>query len=236
MKRSLNLRSKVAIATIFIGFLFTASSFTYGPVDGTTLADNGPQKKEQKVKITVNQNGKETKIDTTFSLPDEKTIQVKVDSMLKKMEINGMGPDMKNIVIHRGRKHMNWNSKEGDSFPGKEQFDITVQMDDSGKCNMKKRVLRIEDEGDFSGFNEAEGDLIPPPPPPMPPHSTIMIHKRMVGDPYSYDTKDESVISYEKKDIGNGLEKITIIRKKKADQKEKNKVSVKVEASDTSKK
>src|ERR1035437_5002212 len=123
MKRSLSLRNKIAIATIFIGLLFTASSFTFGPVDGTISADNGPQKKEQRVKVIINKNGKETKIDTTFNLPDEKTIQVKVDSMLKKMEINGMGPDMKNIVIHRKGKHMNWNGKEGDKFPGKEQFD-----------------------------------------------------------------------------------------------------------------
>jgi len=70
----------------------------------------------------------------------------------------------------------------------------------------------------------------------MPPHSAMMIQNRFVGDPYSFDTKDESVISYEKKDIGNGLEKITIIRKKKADQKGNNKVSVKVESSDDSKK
>lgn len=235
MKRSLNLGNKVAIATIFIGLLFTSSSFTFGPVDGTISADNGPQKKEQRVKVTVNQNGKETKIDTTFNLPDEKTIQVKVDSILKKMEINGIGPDMKNIVIHRRGKHMSWNSKEGDKFPGNEQYDIMVQVGDSGKCKQERRVLRIDEDGDFSGFNDAEGDLLPPPPPP-PPYSTMMIHKRMIGDPYSYDTKDESVISYEKKDIGNGLEKITIIRKKKADQKGNNKVSVKVESSDDSKK
>jgi hypothetical protein len=235
MKRSLNLRNKVAIATIFIGLLFTASSFTFGPVDGTISADNGPQKKEQRVKVTVNQNGKETKIDTTFNLPDEKMIQVKVDSMLKKMEINGIGPDMKNIVIHRRGKHMNWNSKEGDKFSGNEQYDIMVQVGDSGKCKQEKRIIRFDEDGDFSGFSDAEGDLLPPPPPP-PPHSTMMTHKRMVGDPYSFDTKDESVISYEKKDIGNGLEKITIIRKKKADQKGNSKVSVKVESSDDSKK
>jgi hypothetical protein len=236
MKRSLSLRNEIAIATIFIGLLFTASSFTFGPVDGTISADNGPQKKEQRVKVIINKNGKETKIDTTFNLPDEKTIQVKVDSMLKKMEINGMGPDMKNIVIHRKGKHMNWNGKEGDKFSGKEQFDIMVQVGDSGKCNQEKRVLRIDEDGDFSGFSDAEGDLLPPPPPPPPPYSTMMIQNRFVGDPYSFDTKDESVISYEKKDIGNGLEKITIVRKKKADQKGNNKVSVKVESSDDSKK
>jgi hypothetical protein len=236
MKQVLILRKKIAIATVLIGLLFAASSFTFGPVEGTISADNGPQKKEQRVKVIINKNGKETKIDTTFNFADEKTIQVKVDSMLKKMEINRMEPNMKNIVIHRRGKHMSWNSKEGDKFPGKEQFDIMVQVGDSGKCNKEKRVLRIDEDGDFSGFSDAEGDLLPPPPPPPPPHSVMMIQNRFDGDPYSFDTKDESVISYEKKDIGNGLEKITIIRKKKADQKVNNKVSVKVESSDDSKK
>jgi hypothetical protein len=68
---------------------------------------------------------------------------------------------------------------------------------DSGKWKQEKRVLRIDDDGDFSGFSDAEGDLLPPPPPPMPPYSTVMFHKRKVGDPYSFDTKNESVISYE---------------------------------------
>jgi|WetSurMetagenome_2_1015567.scaffolds.fasta_scaffold370930_2 hypothetical protein len=218
MKRVFILRKKVAIATLLIGLLVTSSSFTVGPVDGTMLADNNQQKKEQRVKVVVNKNGKATKIDTTFNLPDEKMVQVKVDSMLKKLDIKGIDMDMKNIVIHRRGKNMNWDSKEGDKFPENEQFDIMVQVGDSGKCKQEKRIIRIGKDGGYSTFSESDGDLLLPPPPPMPPHSAMMIRGHFGSDPFAFDSKDGSVISYEKKDIGNGLEKITIVRKKKADQ------------------
>ena len=56
------------------------------------------------------------------------------------------------------------------------------------------------------------------------------------ADPFSFDTKDESIISYEKKDIGKGLEKITIIRKKRVESEINKDVEVKVEVSDDQKK
>jgi len=236
MKRILNLRNRVVVASFLAGLLFTTSSFTFGPVEGTLLVDNSPQKKEQRVKVTVNKNGKETKIDTTFNLADEKMIQVKVDSMLKKIDIEGIEPCMKNIVIHRGGKRMNWSSKDCDKFPGNEQFDILIQGGDSGQTKHIRKIIHMSEKGGAYSFSSSSGDELLPPPPPMPPHPPMMFHHRFGGDPYAFDTKDESVISYEKKDIGNGLEKITIVRKKKVENEQMEEINVKTEITNESKK
>ena len=236
MKRVLNLRFKVVVAVLFMGLLFTTSSFTFGPVGDVQLVGDPPQNKEQKVKIVVSTDGKVTKIDTTFNLPDEKMIQVKVDSMLKKMEIVGIEPDMKNIVIHRGGKHMQWSSKNGDKFPGEEQFDIMIQSGDSGMTKKMRKIVCIGKDGNISSSVDNEGDeLLPPPPPPPPPYPGMMFDQQFGRDPFAFDSNDKSIISYDKKDIGKGLEKITIIRKKQAEHKKMEEIEVKTEVSEDTK-
>ncbi len=199
MKRVFSLRNRIMAISVFAGLLFAGSSFTLGPVGDTPWTDNSPQKKEQRVKVIVNKNGKEIKIDTTFNGSNEKTIQVKVDSILKK-------------------------------------FDVFFQNCDSGMSKHGKKVVRLI--GDCSGysFGTSEGDDLIPPPPPMPPHTPVMIHKQFGSDAFAFDTKDPSIISYEKKDIGKGLEKITIIRKKQTGQNKDEEVTVTVETSDDLKK
>jgi len=224
----------VVIAALFMGLLFATSSFTFGPVGDVQLVGDLPQKKEQKVKIVVRTDGKETKIDTTFNLPDEKMIQIKVDSMLKKMEIEGIEPDMKNIIIHRGGKHMKWSSKNGDKFPGGEQFDIMIQSGDSGMTKHMRKIVCMGNDGNIISSESSENDelLPPPPPPPPPPFSTMMFQQQFGGgDSFAFDGNDKSIISYDKKDIGKGLEKITIIRKKQVEHPKMRDVEVKTEVS-----
>lgn len=232
----LKFRNRVVAASIFAGLLFTFSSFTFGPVDNATLADDLPQKKVQRVKVVVNKDGKETKIDTTFNLPDEKMINFKVDSMLKKLDVDGIVSNESGVVIHRGGKAMYLNHPKGANLPGEEQFDIFIQHGDSGKMTHKKKIIRIGEGENFS-FGNAEGDLLvpPPPPPPMPPFP-IEFRQRFSGDPFAFDPGDAAIISYDKKDIGKGLEKITIIRKKQAGNNPKKEVKVQVDVSDDVKK
>lgn len=222
--------------SVFAGLLFAGSSFTLGPVGDTPWTDNSPQKKEQRVKVIVNKNGKEIKIDTTFNGANEKTIQVKVDSILKKIEIDGIEPNMKNIIIYSDGKSVMWNNSKGGSLPDDKKFDVFFQNCDSGMSKHGKKVVRLI--GDCSGysFGTSEGDDLIPPPPPMPPHTPVMIHKQFGSDAFAFDTKDPSIISYEKKDIGKGLEKITIIRKKLTGQNKDEEVTVTVETSDDLKK
>jgi hypothetical protein len=195
MKRVFSLRNRVLVTSILMGLLFSASSFTIGPVQDSPTNDNIPQKKSQRVKIIVSKDGKVTEIDTTLNLADEKKIQFKVDSMLKR-------------------------------------YDITIQKCDSGMGSQGKRIIRIGKDGNFNTFGWHDGDMMIPPPPPVPHKSNFTFYKQFGADPYAFDTKDESVISYEKKDIGNGLERITIVRKKKSEQKENKEVRVTVETSD----
>jgi len=234
----LNFRNRVVAASIFTGLLFTFSSFTFGPVDNAVLVDDAPQKKVQRVKVVVNKDGKETKIDTTFNLVDEKMITHKVDSILKKLDIEGIVSNKSGVVIHRGGKEMYLNHQQGANLPGEEQFDIFIQHGDSGKMTHKKKIIRIGEGENFS-FGDVEGDLLvpppPPPPPPVPPFP-FEFNQRFSSDPFAFDPDDAAIISYDKKDIGKGLEKITIIRKKQAGHEQKKEVKVKVDVSDDAKK
>ena len=106
MKRVLNLKNRVAVISVFAVLLLTATSFSFGPADDARLVDNQPQKKVHRIKVIVNKDGKETKIDTTFNLNDEKMVQAKVDSVLRKLDIEGIGSEKSDMVIHRNGKRM----------------------------------------------------------------------------------------------------------------------------------
>ena len=194
MKLFSNFTNRYGTMLILWGLFFTASSFTFRPVDDVALADNGPQKKVQRVKVLINKDGKTTSIDTTFNLAEEKDVQVKVDSILKKVQIVGTGDGKSFVHMHNGKM-------------------------------------------EFSGDLEPNGLVPPPPPPPVPPFPKSNHRYLQIGtDPFSFDTRDASIISYEKKDIGKGLEKITIIRKKRTENTTNKDVEVKVEVTDDQKK
>lgn len=234
MKRVLGLRNNMVVSAVLMALLFTTSSFTFSPAVDASLVDDPPQKKEQRVKVIVRKDGKETKIDTTFNLPDEKMISAKVDSMLKKLEVEGLEAGNFDVLIHHPDKRMNYINHGGANFPGDEKFDILIQHGDSGMRKHVRKIIHIGENGDvFSLGGPQENELLPPPPPPVPP---ISWYSQFGVDPFAFDSKDESIISYDKKNIGKGLERITIIRKKKAGQKEIKEVQVRLETSDDPKK
>ena len=239
MKRILYFKNNYGIMLVLWGLFFTVSSFTFGPLGNVALADNSPQKKVQRVKVFVNKDGKTTSIDTTFSLSDEKAVQVKVDSILKKVQIVGKSDGKSVVHMHNGAKVVKMSKSTGNNSTGGQQFDIFISSDDSTGKSDEKRIIYFGDNGktEFSGNMYTDGMVPPPPPPPVPPlpqanHSYLQFG----ADPFSFDTKDESIISYEKKDIGKGLEKITIIRKKRVENELNKDVEVKVEVSDDQKK
>ena len=106
MKRFMYFKNHYGTMLVLWGLFFTASSFTFGPLSNVALADNSPQKKVQRVKVMVNKDGKTTTIDTTFNLSDEKAVQVKVDSILKKVQIIGVGDGKSVVHMHNGSKVM----------------------------------------------------------------------------------------------------------------------------------
>ena len=231
MKRLLSQQKTAVVVLGLVGLLFVASSFTFGPVEDAQLAGNDPQKKEQRVKVIVSVDGKQTKIDTVFNLPDEKMINEKVDSILGNLDHEGMSHHKGKRMILFNDGNMRFHNGAMNGKPGDEQFDIMVQRCDSGKMGKGRKVVCVQDFDNDQMDQEGDDELMPPPPPPMPPHH-FMMHQRFGGDPFAFDTKDESIISYEKKDIGDGLEKITIVRKKHDQHKEIKEIRVKAEVSD----
>ena len=223
---------------IFVGLLFTLSSFTFSPAVNAAFSENGPQKKVQRVKVMIKKDGKTTSIDTTFNLTDEKAIQVKVDSILKNIEIEGVEDGKSEVVLHKGPKAVRITKATG-NMSGDQQFDIFIQSDDSIGKDKEKRILFWGDNGKMkiSADMDTNGLVPPPPPPPVPAFPGVdHSYFQYQADPFSFDTKDSSIISYEKKDMGKGLEKITIIRKKRSNNDLKKEVEVNVNVEDTQKK
>ena len=234
MKRVLNLRNTVVFSLGLVGLLFLTSSFTFGPTEDAQLVGNDPQKKEKRVKVIVRVDGNETKIDTAFNIPDEKIANEKIDSILSKIDGEGTGHHRPGHVLIMNDKMMKFHHRAMNNSPADEQFNILIQDNDSGKLCKAKKVICIKTDDDDQMIEEIDDDQMFPPPPPMPCCAPSMYHHSFGSDPFAFDTKDESVVSYEKKDIGNGLEKITIIRKKQGQDEPQKVVHVKAIVSDDS--
>jgi len=197
-------------------------------------APKSEQKKEQHVKVMVSQNGKVTKIDTTFNFADEKMIKLKVDSMLRLKGIEDGKDGNADIVIIKGGDKMHWEQKSGSNHPGAGEMQVFYMQGDSGSTKNQKKVFRIMHDGDASMFSH-DGAMMPPPPPPPPPPFHVQGFKISRDDPFAMDPNNKDIISYDKKDIGKGLEKITIVRKKQTPKADAKEVEVKVEVSDEKK-
>ena len=223
----------------FLGLFLAASVFSFGQEAKVEKEQKDQQKKAQHVKVMVSQNGKTIKIDTTFNLPDEKLIQFKVDSILKKYGKGGMAAGDGKVFIMRGGNHMTAISG-GKALPNEEQFSVFYNSDDSGKVKGERKIIRMEKTGNSIVMHDMYGDMVPPPP-PVPSvagaHAVRVQGFRLPGgDPFSFNPEDKDIISYDKKDIGKGLEKITIVRKKQVERTQKKEVEVKLEVQDEQKK
>ncbi|MEI7421090.1 MAG: hypothetical protein WCK18_03310 [Prolixibacteraceae bacterium] len=223
----------------FLGLFLAASIFSFGQDAKVEKEQKAQQKKEQHVKVMVSQNGKTVKIDTTFNLPDEKLIQFKVDSILKKYGKGGMAAGDGKVIIMRRGNHLDKIS-EGKSLPGEEQFTVFYNSNDTGKVKHERKIIRMEKSGNSIVMHDLYGDMVPPPP-PVPSvagaHAVRVQGFRLPGgDPFSFNPEDKDIISYDKKDIGKGLEKITIVRKKQVEGTQKKDVEVKLEVQDEQKK
>jgi hypothetical protein len=209
----------------FLGLFLTATLLSYGQTAKSVPAAKSDQKKEQHVKVMVSQNGKVTKIDTTFNFADEKLIQLKVDSLLKKLEVVKGKAGESNVIIMRGM------GPKG----GERQYSVMYHNCDSNGVKSGKKVVMI---GNGIATFDSDGDMMMPPPPPPPPMPPFHVNgfKMTRSDPFAMDPDNKDIISYDKKDIGKGLEKITIVRKKHTPGAEGKEVEMKVEVTEDDKK
>jgi len=220
----------------FLGLFLAITAFSFGQGGNAANDQKTQQKKEQRVKVLVSHNGKETKIDTTFNLADDKQVQFKVDSILKKYGKDGASAgDKKFLIIQDGKKITHAQAGENGSAP--ERFDVFFTRSDSGKGGQHMRkVIRLNQGGEITTIDNMGDDMMMPPPPPPPPPFHMKSFKFAGGDPFAMDPDNKDIISYDKKDIGKGLEKITIVRKKIPAKEQMNDVEVNVEVTDDKKK
>ncbi len=220
---------------VFLLGLFLASTiFSFAQDKTGQQTEKAKKKSEQRIKVMVNQDGKQIKIDTTFNLPDEKMVQFKVDSLLHKLGVNEGNAGEPNIVILRGPNRMSMSRHHADGKPGEEQIELFYQKGDSNQVKNVRKVIRVR--GESMETVDVTGDMEPPMPPmpPVPPHH-MRGFKMTTGDPFAMDPNDKDIITYDKKDLGKGLEKITIVRKKHTTEADSKEVQVKVEVDDQKK-
>jgi hypothetical protein len=214
-----------------LGVMVITAGFSYGQTEKSKTVEKTPPKKEQHIKVVMNQNGKEVKIDTTFTSLDEKVLQDKVDSMMNKLDKSG---NSKVIILRDGGASAHSHHSSG--MPGEGQFEVFYDSNDSGKVRNVRKVIRMENGGPVVMTENFDGGMMPPPPPPPPPPFHVRGYRVVSDDPYAHNPDNADIVSYEKKDIGKGLEKITIVRKKHTTNEEQKTVTVKVESTDDDKK
>ena len=221
---------------VFLLGLFLASTiFSFAQEKTAQQTEKTTKKNEQRIKVMVNQDGKQIKIDTTFNLPDETMIQFKVDSLLHKLGVNEGNAGEPNIVILRGPNRMSMSRHHANGLPGENQIELIYQKGDSGQVKNVRKVIRVR--GENMETVDVTGDMEPPMP-PMPPVPPFHMREfRMAhDDPFAMDPNDKDIITYDKKDLGKGLEKITIVRRKHTPETDAKEVQVKVEVDDQKKK
>ena len=208
------------------GLLLAATLLSFGQTEKAAQDQKTTPKKVQRIKMVMNQNGKEIKIDTTFNFADEKMVKAKVDSIMKKLEKEGITMGDSGIML-RNKKQMYWSHLSGKNLPHAETFEVFVDDGDTGKVKHERKVIRLNYGAKGQGFGP-DGDGMVPPPPPVP---HVRAFRFAGGDPFAMDPNDKDIVSYHRKDMGKGLEKITIVRKKH-DPEAKKEVKVQVHVQD----
>ena len=193
-----------------------------------------PQKKEvtRHVKIKLDQNGKTVELDTVFTGMTDDEIQQEIDNFMdkhdgerKKFEVEmrvfadsvkkSMLPGMdslKNqiVFIQKNMPKSCIRVMHGKALRDSLlQYKVQVVEGDS----MRVFVHKGKNDSDVIVWN---GKISIPPVPPLPKLPPLPPQHMMHGfhfDRYSFDAHDANVISYQRKKLSKGREKITIIRK-----------------------
>lgn len=191
-------------------------------------------KKSRHIKMTKIENGKKMELDTVFTNDDVfvwdgdtinpvkhigkfsssgsgkmQKVDVKVDRQDGKEKVM--------IIRHSGGKSgepMIWNMDSGDDMEI-----VTEDIDSAGKRIIVRKRMKDGTADQMIFMNDGREMLVPPPPPvpPVPtfPHMKVM---KMQHAGQIIDLNDPNIVSYKKKDVNGGLEKIEIIRKKSENQ------------------
>lgn len=194
---------------------FAASSQTISSAGGP------PQKKERIVRVLVNDNGKLTEKDTIIVVGKGSSASFTAGNAVFKADtiiLSGDGKTRESTVTVFVNDSK--GNEEKDSVKTTYTFISTDSTFNKPVGDMKwlgggkPNIIMKKDGGDAFYFQG----------PPARVHVGIPLH-----DPFSFDRSDPDIVSYSKKDIGKGQEKITIIRKKRTAPADINNVEMKIE-------
>jgi hypothetical protein len=191
------------------------------------------QKKTRQIKMIKTENGKTMELDTVLTGDDVFVWHgdtINPDKYIKKFNASGFGkmhqvhvtvdPENGNekvmILKHRGGKAGDPVIWQMDS--GEDMEIITEDCDSLGKKVVIRKVKKGGDADYMTFFDGKDMNAFPPPPPPPPvPPVPPMKMMKMRHAGQSINLNDPNIVSYKKKDIKGGMEKIEIIRKKTED-------------------
>ena len=219
--------------------MLVLSAFTFSASQPMPEEAFLPQKKEttRHVTIKLDDNGKTVKLDTVFTGKTDEEIQKEIDKFMQKHDVARKEFEVQMKVFSDSMKSM---MPKIDSLQKK----IIIMQKDMSKSHvrilhdkalrdslvqyrvevvdgdsMKVIVHKGKNDSDVIVWN-GKVDIPPMPPmpkiPPMPPK--VVMHG-FHFDRYSFDSGDKNIVSYERKKLSNGREKITIIRKVPKDEK-----------------
>ena len=175
-------------STAFLTILMTG--FCFSTLTCVAQTANGQQKKEQNVKVAVGEELIKVRKNMTV-LADSIYHQFGPDVNVKKVTVTVFEP------ADGTGNGSTYTYSIGDSLQNKEAHAIVRS---AGGKNMI-----ITQNGESEIF-----DL------PTSPATAkrFRINGDAVRDPFAFNPSDTTIVSYKKKDMGKGLEKITIVRKK----------------------
>lgn len=212
MKHKLTLFGAIGLATLVL------TSFT------VTRNDDKPKepKKSRHIKMMKMENGKKMELDTVITGDDvfiwqgdtiggkELGKHISPSGFDKKKHVkvivNDDGKKEKVMIIKDGKEGepMIYNMDSGDDMEL-----LTEDVDSLGKKIVIRKRMKDDGENHMFFFNGDDMQHFPPMPPV--PHMKMM---RMEHSGQFINLNDPNVVSFKKRDLKGGLEKIEIIRKK----------------------
>ena len=189
-------------------------------------------KKTRHIKMTKIENGKKMELDTI--LTDDEAFIWNGDTIggkdftrhLSHSDFKRMGHEK---IFADGNKNLNkvmiYRKRGGDPMLRHMSHGENVEVfTESDGDSIGKRIIiqqQINDRNDHLMFMDDSVEMPFPPSPPMPPAPRMRIlHANHAGT--VIDLNDPDIITYRKKDLKGGREKIEIIRKKSKDSEKMN--------------
>jgi len=196
--------SLIFAATICLAVLFPMDGF--GSSRTFLSASSQPQKKERTIKMLTSQDGKLTVKDSSAVKGSGNKVVVIGTSLSAVADslYHGLGSGVNSKRVTVTVTDDAGNGGKGNTF--------TYTIGDTLKQDEEHKVFRIADGKHAIIMQDGAGENFTVP--AVGGNLPFRFAKARMLDNYGFNPNDTSIISYKKKDLGKGLEKITIIRKK----------------------